>query len=123
MNDAFDEVRVDEAIGERIRRRRVELGLTQDQLARRLGLSYQQIQKYERGANRISASRLFALARRLDVDPGYFFGDLETSGDGLDHGGRDRLSIEVARHHATVADEGVRSAVAGLLRTVVERQG
>jgi transcriptional regulator with XRE-family HTH domain len=122
MGEADDVFRVDAAIGERIRRRRVELGLTQEQLACRLGLSYQQIQKYERGANRISASRLFALARRLDVTPGFFYADLEPAPEALDHGGRERPTLEVARNYATVEDEGIRAAVAGLLRTVVERQ-
>lgn len=122
MSGEDDRARVDAAIGERIRRRRVELGLTQDQLACRLGVSYQQIQKYERGANRISASGLYALARRLDVAPGYFFADLDAPAECLDHGGRDRPGIEVARNYAAVQDDRVRTAVAGLLRTVVERQ-
>lgn len=122
MSGEDDRARVDAAIGERIRRRRVELGLTQEQLACKLGLSYQQIQKYERGANRISASRLYALARRLDVAPGYFFADLEIANDGVEDGGDGRLASEVARDYARVADEGVRTAVAGLLRAVVERQ-
>jgi transcriptional regulator with XRE-family HTH domain len=122
MNGGDDDGRIERVIGERIRRRRVELGLTQDQLAYRLGLSYQQIQKYERGANRISASRLYTLARWLDVAPGYFFVDLEAPPESPEHGGRDRPGIEVARNYLAVRDEGVRTAVAGLLRTVVERQ-
>jgi len=122
MSGEDDRARVDAAIGERIRRRRVEFGLTQEQLACQLGLSYQQIQKYERGANSISASRLYALARRLDVVPGYFFADLEIPKEGVDDGGDGRLAREVARDYARVADADVRSAVAGLLRAVAERQ-
>jgi transcriptional regulator with XRE-family HTH domain len=122
MSGEDDRTRVDAAIGERIRRRRVELGLTQEQLACRLGLSYQQIQKYERGANSISASRLYALGLRLDVAPGYFFADLEVPDEGVDHLAHGRQAGEVARDYARVADEGVRRAVAGLLRAVVERQ-
>ncbi len=122
MSGEDDGARVDGAIGERIRRRRVELGLTQDQLACRLGVSYQQIQKYERGANRISASRLYALARRLDVQPGYFYADLDAPAECLEHGGRDRPAIEVARNYGAIHDDGLRTAVAGLLRTVLERQ-
>ncbi|NBB69503.1 MAG: helix-turn-helix domain-containing protein [Alphaproteobacteria bacterium] len=122
MSGEDDRARVDAAIGERIRRRRVELGLTQEQLACRLGLSYQQIQKYERGTNSISASRLYALARRLDVAPGYFFADLDIPKDEGDDGGDGRLACEVARDYARVADADVRSAVAGLLRAVAERQ-
>jgi len=122
MSGEDDGARVDAAIGERIRRRRVELGLTQDQLAGRLGVSYQQIQKYERGANRISASRLYALARRLDVVPGYFYGDLDAPGECLAHGGCDQPGRELARYGAAVRDERVRTTVTGLLRAVVERQ-
>jgi transcriptional regulator with XRE-family HTH domain len=122
MSGEDDDGRVDAAIGERIRRRRAELGLTQAQLARRLGVSYQQVQKYERGANRISASRLYGLALRLDVAPGYFYADLEAPWQSLEVGDAERPGIEAARRFAAVRDDGVRAAVAGLLRTVVERQ-
>ena len=115
--------RIDRAIGERIRRRRVALGLTQEQLAAKLGISYQQIQKYERGANRISASRLFELGLRLDVEPSHFFEDLVGAGldDGAgDHGGRDRAAIEIARNFGRIDDVELRAALAGLVRAVVE---
>jgi transcriptional regulator with XRE-family HTH domain len=123
MTVGQDGAPVDRAIGERIRRRRVELGLTQEQLARRLGLSYQQIQKYERGANRISASRLYALALRLDVAPGYFYADLEAPAEVLRDDGHDAAAAgEVARTYTDIADDGIRAAVAGLLRAVAERR-
>jgi transcriptional regulator with XRE-family HTH domain len=121
MNAEDDGGRVDAVIGERIRRRRIEFGLTQDQLAGRLGLSYQQLQKYERGANRISASRLYRLACCLDVAPSYFYADLTTPREDLEQG-VDRPSLEVARAYAAVHDDRVRRAIAGLLRAVVERQ-
>jgi len=60
-------------IGQRIRQRRIELGLTQQDLADKLGLSYQQIQKYETGLNRISAGRLFLVAKELLTRLDYFF--------------------------------------------------
>lgn len=122
MAELEDVTRVEAAIGERIRRRRVELGLTQEQLACRVGISYQQIQKYEHGANRISASRLYALACRLDVAPAYFYADLPTPAVTADPVGERPLGA-VARDYALIEDEGVRSAVRGLVRTVVERQG
>ncbi len=117
-----DNRHIDRAIGERIRRRRVELGLTQDQLACRLKISYQQVQKYERGANRISASRLYELALRLDVAPGYFFVDLAWPDDALDHGGHDRPAIEIARQYHRIRNPSVRTALAGLMRAVLERE-
>jgi len=114
--------RVDGAIGDRIRRRRIELGLTQDQLARRLGLSYQQIQKYEGGSNRISASRLYELAQRLDVTPSYFYLDLEVVDESTDGDGDLGSDGQVADAYGEIANEEVRSAVLGLVRAVVERQ-
>lgn len=64
---------LEKEIGKRIRKRRQELGLTQQDLARKLGLSYQQVQKYETGLNRISAGRLFLVSRLLLANMDYFF--------------------------------------------------
>jgi len=69
----------DVAIGARIRLRRREVGLTQTDLANALGLTFQQIQKYERGINRVAASRLSLLAAALDCPVAYLLGE---SGDG-----------------------------------------
>jgi transcriptional regulator with XRE-family HTH domain len=66
----------DSAIGKRLRARRLEYGLSQGRLAKTVGISFQQIQKYERGSNRIAASRLYDLARVLKVPIDYFFQDL-----------------------------------------------
>jgi transcriptional regulator with XRE-family HTH domain len=109
---------VERAIGERIRRRRVELGLTQHQLGQSIGLSYQQIQKYERGTSRIAASTLFTIAGELRVPPGYFFDDLVPRDDGPGHGGTLRPAIDVARSYAEIGDIDVRSALAGLVRAI-----
>lgn len=67
---------IDIHVGQRMRLRRTMLGKSQDQMARALGVSFQQVQKYERGTNRISASRLFDVSRFLSVPVGYFFEDL-----------------------------------------------
>lgn len=83
---------VDLHIGQRVRHRRWLLGMTQQQLALAVGIRFQQIQKYESGANRISASRLWDLARALDMPVSFFFeglapikdGDVgESAGDGV----------------------------------------
>lgn len=74
---------VDIHVGKRMRQRREMRGLPQKELARQLGISFQQVQKYESGANRISASKLWQLCSVLDVEPGYFF-------EGLDGGSRNR---------------------------------
>ncbi len=68
---------VDIHVGRRMRQQREMRGLTQVDLARQLGLSFQQVQKYETGANRISSSRLWQVCDVLDVTPGYFFEGLE----------------------------------------------
>ncbi len=70
---------IDVHVGRRVRQRRTLLGMNQTQLGERLGITFQQIQKYENGANRISASRLYQAARILDVPVLFFF-------DGLDEG-------------------------------------
>jgi len=70
---------VDGHVGARVRRHRTLLGMNQTKLGDALGVSFQQMQKYERGANRISASRLFDLSRLFDVPIEYFFDDMPTA--------------------------------------------
>jgi len=64
---------VDVHVGKRIRHRRWLVGMTQQQLAEQVGIKFQQIQKYETGANRVSASRLWDIAEALDVPVSFFF--------------------------------------------------
>ncbi len=117
---------LEQYIGERIRRRRTQLGLTQEQLARTIGVSYQQIQKYETGANRIPAGSLHLIARRLEVSLDYFLAGFEAreegEGGGTGHGARDRSLIELARGFSEIDDTGVKAALAALVKAVVERQ-
>ena len=70
---------VDVHVGKRVRHRRWLIGMTQQQLAEKVGIKFQQIQKYETGANRISASRLWDIAEALDVPVSFFFEGLEES--------------------------------------------
>ena len=67
---------VDVHVGKRVRLRRTLLGMSQEQLGASLNIAFQQVQKYERGANRISASRLWDTSQILDVQISYFFGDM-----------------------------------------------
>jgi transcriptional regulator with XRE-family HTH domain len=116
--------RIDAHVGERIRLRRTELGLTQEQLAEALDVSYQQIQKYETGTNRVSAGRMLEIARKLGVDVRYFFEGLsDDDGPGLplEHGGRQRSAIELVRKFGQIKDPEVRAAIAGLVKTIVDR--
>jgi transcriptional regulator with XRE-family HTH domain len=72
---------IDLHVGKRLRRRRRLLGLTQQQLAESIGIRFQQIQKYECGANRVTASRLYELSVSLNVPVGYFFEGLQAATD------------------------------------------
>jgi transcriptional regulator with XRE-family HTH domain len=70
---------VDVHVGARLRQRRTLLGMNQTKLGSSIGLTFQQVQKYEKGKNRISAGRLYALSGTLDVPVEYFFGDMPTA--------------------------------------------
>src|SRR5271167_4625999 len=95
-----DGLSIDRHLGERIRHRRVEIGLTQEDLGRILDISYQQIQKYETGANRIGAGRLFEVGGALAVDISYFFDGYDGAklASSLPHGGHNRAAIELVRN-------------------------
>ena len=87
LNDDRSPNPVDVHVGDRIRRRRRALGISQDKLAEALGLTFQQVQKYERGANRVSASKLYQVARALHAPIPYFF-------DGLPDPARNSAGVE-----------------------------
>ena len=69
---------IDIHVGNRVRLRRVLLGMSQEDLASRLGITFQQVQKYERGLNRISGSRLYDISKILQVNIDYFFDEFQT---------------------------------------------
>ena len=77
---------VDVHVGKRIRHRRWLVGMTQQQLAEKVGIKFQQIQKYETGANRVSASRLWDIAASLEVPVEFFFEGLDNKPAGDDNG-------------------------------------
>ena len=81
---------VDAHVGNRIRMRRQIVGVSQEKLAEMLGITFQQVQKYEKGSNRISASRLYSTARTLGVAVQFFFEDVP---EGIDPG-------EIAEQHS-----------------------
>jgi transcriptional regulator with XRE-family HTH domain len=116
--------RIDYYVGERIRVRRTELGLTQEDLARQLGISYQQVQKYETGANRINAGRLYEIANELAVSVAYFFEDFEAGKPAPDmpHGGHNRAAIELVRNFQEIRDDNLRAAVTSLLKAMRDQQ-
>lgn len=81
MNDERTANEVDRRIGQRVRTRRLELGMSQERLAELLGVTFQQVQKYEKGVNRIAASRLYDIAGSLSVPVGHFYEGLPASAD------------------------------------------
>jgi transcriptional regulator with XRE-family HTH domain len=96
---------VDRHVGLRIRMRRKELGISQERLAESIGLTFQQVQKYERAANRVSASKLWEMSRALSTNIGYFY---EGLGDG-----REILGSNLPRetlHEFLLTPEGVELA-------------
>ena len=127
---------IDVTIGSRLRLRRLAMGFSQETLGRALGITFQQIQKYERGTNRIFASRLFHLARVLRVPVAYFFQGLSTDG-GAETGtaaagfSEESVSDLLNRNHSLkliqaynrISDPGVRRQIYALVRSVGEQDG
>ncbi len=115
---------IDRHVGERIRTRRAELGMTQHDLASLLGISYQQVQKYETGANRVSAGRLYEVARQLGSSVGFFFEGLEGEASKtvseLAHGGTNRTTIDLARNFGRLDNNSIRGAISTLVRALAE---
>jgi transcriptional regulator with XRE-family HTH domain len=117
---------VDIHVGARLRQRRTLLGMSQEKLAAAFGVSFQQIQKYERGANRVSASRLHQLTRILNVPVGYFFEgivDLQHNGS-TGHPANDsemvasRETLELVRAYYRIEDPTIRRRLVDLLRSL-----
>jgi transcriptional regulator with XRE-family HTH domain len=104
---------IDRHVGARVRERRIMLGLTQQQLADLIGVTYQQAHKYERAINRISAGRLFEIAQVLGVPVSYFFAGLEQDSD-RSVSPRERMCLELARNFAQIPNERHQEALSQL---------
>jgi transcriptional regulator with XRE-family HTH domain len=111
---------IDDFVGSRIRERRIMLGLTQQQLAEMIGVTYQQAHKYERGINRVSAGRLYEIARVLNAPITYFYEGLgdETPRPVAPH---QRMLLEIARNFAEIQNEKHQEAVSQLARVLAGR--
>ena len=132
---------IDVHVGNRVRMRRLLIGMSQERLGKELGLTFQQIQKYEKGTNRISASRLYRMAQVLGVPVQYFFEDLPAAAGGepvaaaaggmaesrnqamiMDFLGSSE-GLQLNRHFATIRDPDVRRAVVDLVRNLAKAEG
>ena len=126
---------VDVHVGSRIRLRRTLLGISQEKLGEALGLTFQQIQKYERGANRVGASRLYEFSKILDIQISYFFedmtGDVKDSSLDASRGMSEasqaqlkqdpmikRETLELVRAYYKITSPTVRKRIYELIKTV-----
>jgi len=115
---------LDIALGARIRVRRKSLGLSQDDLAVQVGLTFQQIQKYERGANRVSFSRLVEIARTLKCRVQDLIGDLDVEGEVSDQVAAEAVqlketgALELIRAYSAIRSAGRRRIVVSLAQTL-----
>lgn len=122
---------VDVHVGSRVRLRRTLLGMSQDKLGKALGLTFQQVQKYERGANRIGSSRLFKLSQILDVPVSFFFDDMPAEITGKATGMADgnkqafevgqlsrRETLELVRAYYKITDPSVRKKLFEMVKAL-----
>ncbi len=125
---------VDVHVGSRVRLRRTLLGMSQEKLGQALRLTFQQIQKYERGANRIGSSRIYQLSRILDVPVSFFFDDMTPEAAGHPAGlgeseqssyERDQLTkretLELVRAYYRIQNPEVRKRLFELVKAVAPR--
>jgi transcriptional regulator with XRE-family HTH domain len=124
-NDKSGEVRsairatdVDRYVGSRIRERRVMLGLSQQQMADMIGVTYQQAHKYERGINRISAGRLYEISQVLRVPVSHFFEGIDGNSGGEELTMRQRMCLELARNFSQIPSERHREALSHMARAL-----
>jgi transcriptional regulator with XRE-family HTH domain len=121
---------VDVHVGLRIRLRRKELGVSQEKLAEAIGLTFQQVQKYERAANRVSASKLYEMARALDTSTAYFFEGLTDAHirSAAEPGGQTQMQaflltaegVELATTFPRIQPSRVRRRILDLVRAMTE---
>ena len=121
--------KMDGVIGNRLRARRLEMHISQSELAEALGVSFQQVQKYEKGVNRIGSSRLVQIANHLQVDTAYFLDGLQTGG-GKDRATASRFAQFMATKDGVDINEAMlklsdahRRGVIDLARSLVRAYG
>lgn len=118
---------VDGHVGSRVRLRRLELGLSQEKLAEQLGITFQQVQKYERGTNRIGASRLHQIALVLQAPITYFFEGASdrvvprgTESAPLSQVLSDPATVRLVRAFATITDPQLKQKAVGIIEAIAD---
>ena len=109
----------DRHVGARMRERRIMLGLTQQQMAELIGVTYQQAHKYEKGINRVAAGRLYTIAQALGVEVSYFFEGLQTAGRFVPSP-QQRMLLDLARNYLNIPVREHREAIVALARALAE---
>ena len=108
---------IDRYVGSRIRERRIMMGLSQQQMADMIGVTYQQAHKYERGINRISAGRLYEITQVLAVAISYFFDGIEGAEE-QPAAPRQRMCLELARNFSSISNERHQEALSQMARAL-----
>ncbi len=115
---------IDKHVGGRVRARREALGISQGRLGRQIGLTFSQIQKYEKGANRIGAGRLYQIAGILGVTPSYFFEGLGGESEPptrVEHGGARPDELRgLTEAFLSIPDRETRASVTALVRSLAQ---
>jgi transcriptional regulator with XRE-family HTH domain len=117
---------IDVYVGSRLRLRRTLMGLSQTELAKAVNLTFQQVQKYESGANRVSASRLYHISEALDVPVSFFFDDAPRAG-GLAEQAKpsfepDRELLELTRNYRAITDPEIRRGIYDLVKRLSAKE-
>jgi transcriptional regulator with XRE-family HTH domain len=120
---------IDRVVGKKLRLARLAAGVSQTQLAEVLDVTFQQVQKYEKGTNRLSSSKLYACSRYLNVDIGYFFSDIEESTiaeiqAGSANGAQDfsKPDFQVIRSLSKIKDRRVQNKLRALIHAVADAE-
>ena len=109
---------IDRYVGARMRERRIMLGLTQQQMAELIGVTYQQAHKYEKGVNRIAGGRLYTIAQALGVEVGYFYEGMEAQPGQFEPTAQQRLILELSRNFVAISDRRRQEAICDLARAL-----
>lgn len=117
---ALTNQQVDKFVANKIRERRIALGFTQQMLAKRIKVTYQQAQKYERGTNRVTAGRLFEIARVLGVPVSYFYEGIEQGGNETDATAPKRHHMDLVRNFSRIDNVKHQNALRQLCRSLAE---
>ncbi len=112
---------VDRYVGARMRERRIMLGLTQQQMAELIGVTYQQAHKYEKGINRIAAGRLYTIAQALGVDVSYFFEGMYDDAS-FKPTPQQRMLLELARNFIALPSRKHQEAICSLARALANAE-